>query len=113
MRFIGKTKHVLDNFRNPMSLIATSTKPRRVGLNVLKLFLGGPKRRCLSTHANPDTVESDIVIVGGGPAGLALASALGGYSRSPFLFVKLRKDRIFPVYEKKLESYSDRKWKLE
>ena len=59
-----------------MSLTAT-TNARSAGFNVLKLYLGGSKRRRLSTHAEPNVVESDIVIVGGGPAGLALASALG------------------------------------
>ena len=33
--------------------------------------------RLLSTHASPHVVENDVVIVGGGPAGLALANALG------------------------------------
>lgn len=33
--------------------------------------------RLLSTHASPHAVDNDLVIVGGGPAGLALASALG------------------------------------
>jgi NADH dehydrogenase FAD-containing subunit len=35
------------------------------------------RNRLLSTHASPHIVDNDIVIVGGGPAGLALASALG------------------------------------
>lgn len=35
------------------------------------------RNRLLSTHASPHVVESDVVIVGGGPAGLALANALG------------------------------------
>ncbi len=31
------------------------------------------------TTSRPDPIESDVVIVGGGVAGLALASALGGF----------------------------------
>ncbi|KAH9844300.1 ubiquinone biosynthesis hydrox [Rhodofomes roseus] len=39
------------------------------------MVLRNSRRRCLASAAHPE--ESDVVIVGGGPAGLALASALG------------------------------------
>ena len=35
------------------------------------------RNRLLSTLAPPHLVDSDVVIVGGGPVGLALANALG------------------------------------
>lgn len=70
------SRHVSRSIVREMSLTAT-TNARSAGLSVLKLCLGGSKRRRLSTHVESNVVESDIVIVGGGPAGLALASALG------------------------------------
>ncbi|KAF8967656.1 COQ6 monooxygenase [Flammula alnicola] len=60
-----------------MSLTATSTRASRAGLNTLKFSLSTRRRRVFSTHVPSDVIDSDIVIVGGGPAGLALASALG------------------------------------
>jgi len=96
-----------------MSLTVTTTNARGAGRNVLKLCLGGSKRRCLSTHSEPNVVESDIVIIGGGPAGLALASALGSYSRSHAQFMILRRDRILSVCEEKYEDNSDRRRRLE
>ena len=35
------------------------------------------RNRLLSSRASPHAVDTDVVIVGGGPAGLALANALG------------------------------------
>jgi hypothetical protein len=70
------------------------------------------KRRRLSTHVKPNVEESDIVIVGGGPAGLALASALGSYSLPRLQSMILRRDRISSVSEKKHEDYSDRGWRF-
>ena len=53
-----------------------SLKPTSCCCLGYKLYRLTHRNRQLSTHA-PHVVESDIVIVGGGPAGLALASALG------------------------------------
>lgn len=59
-----------------MSLTATSTRASRAVLKSLKYgFI--LQRRSLSTSPAADVEDRDIVIVGGGPAGLALASALG------------------------------------
>jgi hypothetical protein len=105
------SRHVSRSIVREMSLTAT-TNARSAGLNVLKLCLGGSKRRRLSTHVKPNVEESDIVIVGGGPAGLALASALGSYSLPRLQSMILRRDRISSVSEKKHEDYSDRGWRF-
>ena len=60
-----------------MSLKATSITSCCVGYKIYRRpFLTG-RNRHLSTYAPSNVVDSDVVIVGGGPAGLALASALG------------------------------------
>ncbi|KAF9480481.1 ubiquinone biosynthesis hydrox [Pholiota conissans] len=63
-----------------MSLTATSTRASRAGLNILKYTSATCRRRLYVTEATSAALESDVVIVGGGPAGLALASALGSSS---------------------------------
>ncbi|KAF8159639.1 ubiquinone biosynthesis hydrox [Crassisporium funariophilum] len=60
-----------------MSLTQTSTKSCRLGYTILKGSLRTRQPRDYSTNSSPGVIESDVVIVGGGPAGLALASALG------------------------------------
>ncbi|KDR80553.1 hypothetical protein GALMADRAFT_222150 [Galerina marginata CBS 339.88] len=65
----------------------TSTKVSPVGLlNILKHPAFARPKRSLTSYASSDIVDRDVVIVGGGPAGLALASAFG---HSPLLRNKL------------------------
>jgi len=65
-----------------MSLRVTSSRVfRRASHKIRSLLL--QSRRSISTGENAASYEdSDVVIVGGGPAGLALASALGIHSRT-------------------------------
>jgi ribulose 1,5-bisphosphate synthetase/thiazole synthase len=58
---------------NEFSMFLTATTTRHLVSRILKPCC---VRRCYSSSATLDVVESDIVIVGGGPVGLALASAL-------------------------------------
>ncbi|KAF8909362.1 hypothetical protein CPB84DRAFT_1765951 [Gymnopilus junonius] len=64
-----------------MSLATTSTTARRVGFKV-KDSLPIRHKRTFSTSPSSGVIDSDVVIVGGGPAGLALASALRSSSVS-------------------------------
>ncbi|KJA28103.1 hypothetical protein HYPSUDRAFT_156490 [Hypholoma sublateritium FD-334 SS-4] len=61
-------------------MAVTSTRAGRAGLNLFKYSPHPSKTRAYSTGLNTEILESDVVIVGGGPAGLALASALGSSS---------------------------------
>jgi len=60
-----------------MSLTSTSTKSARLWLCALRKSALNGRNRYLSTSSTSEIFDSDVVIVGGGPAGLALASALG------------------------------------
>jgi hypothetical protein len=60
-----------------MSLKPTSISSCRLGYNIYRQPFLAHRNRLLSTHASPHVVDNDVVIVGGGPAGLALANALG------------------------------------
>ena len=53
----------------------TSISSRRLGYNVYRQPFLTHRNRLLSTHTR--VLDNDVVIVGGGPAGLALANALG------------------------------------
>jgi hypothetical protein len=52
------------------------------------------KRLHTVAAATPEYDECDIVIVGGGPAGLALANALGGYRTVSCLLIITRAELI-------------------
>ncbi|KAH9479448.1 Ubiquinone biosynthesis monooxygenase COQ6, mitochondrial [Psilocybe cubensis] len=62
------------------SFASTPTKVTWARLAVYRKVAGLQLVRRNSTRASTNVVNSDIVIVGGGPAGLALASALGSSS---------------------------------
>ena len=66
----------------PGALMSLNLKPAsisscRLGYNIYRQPFLTHRNRLLSTHASPHVVDNDVVIVGGGPAGLALANALG------------------------------------
>ena len=61
-----------------MSLSPTSTTARRLSLKVSKSLLSTCHRRAIATNSFLNVTNSDVVIVGGGPVGLALASELSG-----------------------------------
>lgn len=71
-----------------MSLTATSTSASRAALKSLRYGALLQGRR-LSTALTTDVEDRDIVIVGGGPAGLALASALGVSSAAIIIGARL------------------------
>ena len=60
-----------------MSLKPASIKSCCLGYRIYQRASLTHRNRLFSTHALPHVVDSDVVIVGGGPAGLALANALG------------------------------------
>lgn len=67
------------------------------------------RRRLYSTSAQAE--EFDVVIVGGGPAGLALASALGEYSSRVPRFVRLISSiRVLCTSQRVSEGCVDRSW---
>src|SRR6266540_6769824 len=86
----------------------TTTTTTRLAALILR------RRICVArsySNSASDPIESDVVIIGGGVAGLALASALGTSLNTRFNAHSVRSySRIFSLRSDEINGYSCRRW---